>query len=59
MDGSLREPVAQTSTGAVYSLPPAVRTTQRRVSSCQPRLVDRLAETQVVTDIEAVHAVRR
>ena len=29
MDGSLREPVAHTKTGAQYSSPTAVRTTQR------------------------------
>ena len=35
MEGSLSEPVAHTSTGAPYSSPPVVRTTQRALASSQ------------------------
>ena len=35
MDGSLSDPVAHTSTGAPYSSPPVVRTSQRAAASSQ------------------------
>ena len=35
MDGSLSDPVAHTSTGATYSSPPLVRTTQLVAASSQ------------------------
>ena len=56
MDGSLSDPVAHTSTGAAYSSPPIVRTTQRAGLVVPARLVDRPAEAQMSAHVEAVDA---
>ena len=57
MEGSLSDPVAQTSTGAVYSSPPTVRTTQRAALSSQRASSTGRSKWSDAADVEAVDAL--